>query len=89
MSKEETTTTDVETKSFDIWVEGYSATGQSSGATLMGTVTAVSFDEAVKAHVAKLNKSSADYYRRSDDGKWTMWGCRLFDNERDARKSYG
>ncbi len=69
---------------FEIWVEGYAATGQSGEAMCLGIETANTWDEAVEKymqkHQGKITKDSRGY---------TDWGCRLFDNETDARKSFG
>jgi len=70
-------------KTWEIWSEGYSATGQSSGATLLGSFKTETFDEAV----GKLEITPQP--EQQPDKTWTFWGCRLFDNERDARRSFG
>lgn len=95
---------------FEIWEEGYRATGEHGTATRLGGFEAKDFDEAVAAYV-KLARATAfpdidRYYARgrrwvtcpvSDDHPLgrkevtvhSIWGCRLFDNEADARKSNG
>jgi hypothetical protein len=71
-------------KTFQIWVEGYAVTGNRSGATLLGTYQAESWDEAVQKYMTD-NPGRLDV----DSRGYTDWGCRLFDNEADARKSFG
>jgi hypothetical protein len=66
---------------YQIWSEGYQATGESSGAYKHGELEANNFKEACD------NFFNDDKYYNSD--KLTYWGCRLFDNEVDARKSFG
>jgi len=68
---------------FEIWSEGFSATGQSGSAIRhgQGCVKAKSF----KAACAKFFGANR-YFNRE---KMTYWGCRLFDNEKEARKSFG
>ena len=68
-------------KSFDIWSEGFVITGGSSGAHYHGTTSANSFKEACD----KYFKGDSLY----DSERMTYWGCRLFDNSCDARKSFG
>lgn len=73
--------------SFEIWAEGYRATGESGDATYLGTSEGESFDEAVKLYKDR-NPSEAHLLSRNG-GYWTYWACRLYDNEQQARLSYG
>jgi NAD+ synthase len=67
---------------FEIWSEGYrSTTGESRKATFHGRMKAESFSGACK----KLFDGIALYVSDSN----TYWGCKLFDNEQEARKSFG
>lgn len=68
-------------KKYEIWMEGYAVTGNTADATLCGTVEAETFAEACKKHF----KGDKDF----DPIKLNVWGCRLFDNETDARKAFG
>lgn len=69
-------------KEYEIWSEGYADNGGHEGAHFHGKCEAGNFDEAcIKLMEAKLDKNS--------DGTNSIWGCRLFDNEADARKSFG
>lgn len=62
-------------------MEGYRVTGNSSDAQLVASaIEASSFEEAVAIY-AKTKPID-------EDGK-SIWGCRLFSNELDARKSFG
>lgn len=70
-------------KTFEIWSEGYVATGERAGARLHGTATGEDFRSACIAYF-KTNPSTS-----FNAGTLTYWGCRLFDNEVDARKAYG
>lgn len=76
-----------EIKSFDLWMEGYICTGQSSGAEFLGTFTASSFIEACDKWAETLGDEK-EYYSKKGDKAW-FWGCRIYDNEADARKSFG
>jgi len=97
-------------KEFEIWVEGYAATGERGYASYIGKATGETFEEACRnfeyphnilrvwplpgedpilIHAGeKLNldlkqDGSICYDRPS------IWACRLFDNETDAKKSFG
>lgn len=71
-------------KVFQIWCEGFAITGNFGTAQLLGKYEAETWDEAVQ----KYRKDNPG--RIKVQGKWYMdWGCRLFDNEADARKSFG
>lgn len=70
-----------------IWSEGFAITGNSSTAQLLGKYPAVSFDDAVEMHLQQHPASRA--YHTECEGVHTIWGCQLFDNETDARKSFG
>jgi hypothetical protein len=79
-------------KMFEVWSEGYAATGESSGATFHGKTMAETFDEACIKLVGKdldTDESEKDGYNRTSNGKMSIWGCELFDNEKDARASFG
>lgn len=70
---------------FQVWNEGYAATGESGKAQYLGTYPAETFKEAVaKAIVAKNWDKS--YF---NEDRLTYWGCRFFDNEASARASFG
>lgn len=70
---------------YEVWNEGYAATGEHSPAQLVGVVSARSFPEAVEKAL-KDAKWDMSFF---DKEKLTYWGCRFFDNEKDARKSFG
>lgn len=70
---------------FEIWAEGYRATGECGTATYFGTIEADSFQQACDMFFGSAAKY-ASYY---DSKKLTYWACNLFDNEKAARKSFG
>ncbi|MCA1026984.1 hypothetical protein LCM23_12860 [Cytobacillus kochii] len=72
-------------KDFDIWCEGYRATGQSGGATLLGHCTGKDLKEACE-NLAKKDEGFACYFNSE---MMTFWGYRIFDNSADARRSFG
>jgi len=79
-------------KEFEIWQEGYAATGEHGTAFLMGRIKAESFEQACRTFKnGKGIKISLDL---KEDGSFqysypSVWACRLYDNETDARKHFG
>ena len=69
---------------FDIWSEGYSCTGQHDGAAFHGRSRGTHFKDACINFFEDYPDSHL-YDQESN----TYWGCSLFDNEGDARKSFG
>ena len=68
-------------KLWEVWSEGYRATGQWANAKQHGPIMASTFKEACN----KLFEGREDY----DSNRLTLWGCCLFNNEADARKTFG
>jgi hypothetical protein len=66
---------------WQIWSEGYRATGGESDATYRASVYAATFRQACDRFFG-----GDKYY---DPDTLTYWGCHLYDNEADARKSFG
>jgi predicted house-cleaning noncanonical NTP pyrophosphatase (MazG superfamily) len=66
---------------FEVWMEGFQVTGQSAGASLLGTVEAVSFEEACRL----LCTGRHDYSPVHN----TVWGCRLFRTRAEAAANFG
>lgn len=87
-------------KEWEIWSEGYRATGEHGTATYEGKWEGETFDDAVGKYVyikdlGHLYESGKRFLPRNEDGIMKevavhrIWGCRLFDNEADARASFG
>lgn len=74
-------------KLFSIWSEGYACTGQSAGAYLHGCAYGFTFREAC-IQFFTIDKKN-DHTKYFDAENLGYWGCRLFDNEVDARKAFG
>lgn len=70
---------------YAIWVEGYIATGNSSKASQLGEAYGETFSEACASFFR--DRDDAQFFRAGDVPMY--WGCRLFDNEADARKMFG
>lgn len=70
-----------------LWTEGYQATGDRSGAICHGSWEAETFQEAIQ----KFKDSVKDDHSRNliNVERQSFWGCRFFDNESDARRSFG
>lgn len=73
------------TKKYEIWSEGYEATGESGEAYCHGIGEGKDFKDACK-NFAKEDKDFAFYF---NENSMSYWGCKLFDNEFEARKSFG
>ena len=86
-------------KKFEIWCEGYRASGDSSDAHKVGEGYGDTFDEAVEDYMRKnpnhgIEPYTRDQFRNDEAYKnrrsrWHIWACALFDNEADARKAFG
>ena len=74
----------------EIWMEGYIATGESNKAMKIWEGQADSFDDAIIKYEQEENvtvdRYTGDQAKRS---KYGIWACRLFDNESQARQSFG
>lgn len=77
--------TEAKAKLFEIWSEGYRATGEAGPAYKCGTAYGMSFAEACAAFA----KTNAEFAHNFDPVSLTHWGCKLFPTEAEARKSYG
>lgn len=72
---------------FKLWSEGYAITGGHGSATYEGEVEAENLYEA-KLTLLRQRYGPKPLPQHLLDNP-TVWGCRLFDNEEDARKSFG
>jgi len=74
-------------KEFEVWTEGYAATGESSGAIFHGKFKGETFKDAV---IAFKNTLTDEYSINCVDlDNMRFWGCDFFDNEKDARQYFG
>jgi len=70
-----------------VWSEGFQATGQRCEAMCHGSFPGETFKDAVKAFSETLSEEdNKDYI---DMERLTYWGCRFFDNAKDAQRSFG
>lgn len=76
---------DQEPKQYEVWIEGYRANEEHSTAQLLAKVEATNFKEAcIKA--VKQSTWAEPYF---NEDNLTVWGCKMFDNEADARRNFG
>jgi hypothetical protein len=69
---------------FEVWMEGYLATGMEgvpAPAQRLGSADAETFAGACLIVCAGMESF--------DTNRMAIWGCRLFDNEAQAREFYG
>ena len=74
-----------ELKSFPVWMEGYRATGQHAKAEYLGMFDAPTFKEACKMSI----QDSLNWEDLYDEENNTFWAMKFFDNEEEARKTFG
>lgn len=73
-------------KEWEVWIEGYAATGGSGTASFEGVYKGETFKNAVESMMKDKQWNIEGYYNPE---RLTYWACRFFDNETDARKSFG
>jgi hypothetical protein len=73
-------------QTYQIWIEGYRATGEEGNAQFLGAFSGDDFQDACIKAMKALKWDINTYY---DYERNTFWGCRLYDNEVDARRYFG
>lgn len=86
-------------KVWNLWMEGYVCTGMDgipAKAIFLGSFVGKTFIEAVSDYGRKksdiyeeLDVNESGYQVKIINGVPSYWGCRIFDNEDDARKRWG
>ena len=78
-------------KLFEIWMEGFAVTGHHGVAQKLGEAYGTTFEDAIKNYMDKNPDSGiqSDYKNYHASGGYHIWGCKLYDNEKDARESFG
>ncbi len=86
-------------KLFEIWCEGYMATGEHGTAHLVGKSYGANFDDAVEHFmdcwpVCGIERNGRGRYVSAEafenrSSNWNIWACNLYDNEETARKFCG
>lgn len=74
---------------FEVWMEGFHVQGMDRPATAvyLGAHQSETFEVACKQAVFARWPDEADHFYNA--GTNTYYGCRFFDNESDARKTFG
>ena len=72
-------------RDYDIWCEGFRATGQSSGAMWLGHC----WGKNLKDACINFSRQDSEFAKYFNEEYMTYWGCKIFDNGSDARKSFG
>ncbi len=91
-------------RNFEIWMEGYACNGDRGRADKIADIEAETFDEAVEKYMSQFTpeelkqRSGPHRYNRGQfhteedynnrRSNWHIWGCALFDNEHEARRSF-
>jgi len=70
---------------YEIWVEGWKATGGGGRARFFGAAWGETFRDACVRHMA--HREDAD--RFFDESSLAWWACRLYPTEAEARESFG
>ncbi len=71
---------------YDIWMEGFHIQGGGpTPASFVGQSEGASFEEAVKKWYSDPKHFPSEF----NPDTLSYWGCRLFDNEKDARRFMG
>ncbi len=71
---------------FEIWEEGYSSTGMRALARKVGEVEGPTFKEAARK-LGDEKYGDNDLYWDPDE--ISLWGCRWYPTELEARRSFG
>lgn len=71
-------------KTYEVWLEGYDIKIDSAPAEYLGSTIAENFQQACEIVLKRR-----DMMEHFDSEKLIYVGCKLFDNEIDARRSFG
>lgn len=74
-------------RTYQIWIEGYQATGGHAGASYVGEAEGNNLNEAVFNLYKQRNITRR--LDKHEDGHYTHWACRFYSSEHEARKSFG
>lgn len=72
---------------FDVWCEGYRATGEHGTASFLGRFPGATFRDAVITAMHQQEWEQRDGLFNEE--RLSYWGCKFYDNETDARRRYG
>lgn len=73
---------------YPLWIEGYEVTGNSATASYLGVFEGKTFNEACDNWEKTIEQP--EYYKSGNERqKPNYWACKIFENELEARKSFG
>lgn len=73
---------------YPLWIEGYEVTGNSATASYLGVFEGKTFNEACDNWAKTIEQP--EYYKSGNERqKPNYWACKIFENELEARKSFG
>ena len=72
-------------KNYEVWDEGFATNGNQSTAVYLGVYKAETFVNACRIAIM-ANDWDMNYF---DEKNISYWGCKFYDNEKDARKNFG
>ena len=72
-------------KDWEVWSEGYTATGECGTAMFHGVDRAETFQQAIEAWLDE----DISRWKLYNPDRLTFWGCKFYDNEKDARAFFG
>lgn len=75
-------------KAYNVWMEGYAATGEYAPDEYMGTYEAKSFKEACVMAMNDKFKYRSEIDKYYDKKHNTFWGCRFYEQLPDALPRY-
>lgn len=70
-----------------IWIEGYPGM-YNEKAALFAIIQATDLDTAIHNLLESKTRGS-EFIQKDNKNNWHIFGCRLFDNEKDAKKRNG
>lgn len=76
-------------REFEVWMEGYRATGEDAKARLLGKGVGFSFKEACENLKEQLGPHKTSDWRIDSEGRYSNWGCGLYATEAEARAFNG
>lgn len=76
---------DVDSTKYEVWMQGFQVMEGTEPAELLGIYKADSFLDACQMAVND-HPGYIEYYEPERN---CIWGCKLFDNEEDARRAFG
>lgn len=71
---------------WEVWMEGYRATGERGTHHCLGDARAISF---ATACLIVIKEQHPELEKHFDARANKVWGCQLFDNATDAARSFG